>query len=53
VYGLRIWYDHPTWWQWLILAGVGLLLVFVIWGTSGGSSGTSYDDPDDDGRSIY
>lgn len=48
-----MWYDHPNWWQWLILIGIALAVAFIWWGSTGRGGGDPYRNADDDGRDIY
>lgn len=47
-----MWYDHPNWWQWLILIAIALACAWVWWASTGGH-GDALDDRSDDGRDIY
>lgn len=49
-----MWYDHPHWWQWLILIAIAVACAFVWWASTGnGPSSDPYRDAQDDGRDIF
>lgn len=39
-----MWYDHPNWWQWLILAGIAIGAIVLMWAINTTGSGASGGD---------